>query len=83
MNKEISVDAALEVVIQDLNDLKIPISLMEDIGMEIVRSIGILNACVKALRKSNVSKEDVSDAEESDAEIVADSAVETRPIIEG
>lgn len=83
MNKEISVDDALEVVIQDLNNLKIPISLMEDVGMEITRSIGILNACVKALRKSNVSKEDVSDAEESDAEIVADSAVETRPIIEG
>lgn len=83
MNKEISVDDALEVVIQDLNNLKIPISLMEDVGMEITRSIGILNACIKALHKSNVSKEDVSDAEESDAEIVADSAVETRPIIEG
>lgn len=83
MKKEISVDDALEVVIQDLNDLKIPISLMEDVGIEITRSIGILNACVKALRKSNVSKEDVSNAEESDAEIVADAAVETKPIIEG
>ena len=60
------VKEVLEITINTLNSICIPVGLMQAIGEPIAASVGNLKACIEAIEKSN-SKEGENDVH-ADAE---------------
>ena len=63
-----SIREVLELVINDLNGINVPVGLMEQIGLPINQSIGNLKACVEAINRDE--KKPQEEAKESSGDEV-------------
>lgn len=63
-----SIREVLELVINDLNGINVPVGLMEQIGLPINQSIGNLKACVEAINRDD--KKPQEEAKESSGDEV-------------
>lgn len=53
MEQKLTIEQVLDITIRMLGDIRIPGSMIEEIGIPISRAIGNLNECVKALNDAS------------------------------
>jgi len=58
MENQITVEQALEITINMLKDINVPVSMLEQIGFPISRAIGNLAQCVEAIRRDQAKAQD-------------------------
>ena len=63
-----TIDQVLEVTVEILNGIMIPVGLMEKVGVPISHAVGNLQLCVEEIRKESAPKEEEADEPEADAE---------------
>lgn len=64
-----TIDQVLDVTVEILNGIIIPIGMMESVGVPISHAVGNLKLCVDAIRKESAPKEEEeADEPEADAE---------------
>jgi hypothetical protein len=69
-NQEMTVKDILQDVIKKLNDIKVPMSMIESIGIPVAQCISGIKLCVDAIEKNEVEEQKA--AEEPKLELVAD-----------
>lgn len=67
-DKQIKVSDALEMVAKNLGDIKVPGSMIMDIGVPIGMAINDLTECVNALRRAEREAQEKEEAEIVDVE---------------
>lgn len=70
MENQITVNKALEITINILNGINVPISLMEQIGLPISRAVHNIEQCVEALNRADAEQQKTEEEPEIDVEVV-------------
>ena len=68
MNDQINIDKALDVTIGILNGISVPISMMEQIGIPIIRAVNNLQQCIIAIQRDAKKQETPGKQEDPEEE---------------
>ena len=63
-----TIENVLRATVKLLEGIKIPVSMSEEVGVPVLRSIGNLNACVSAIEKSREEAQVKAEEEKKEAE---------------
>lgn len=67
MENEVTVLDVLKDAMETLNKISIPMSMINDIGLPLARSINSIKACVDAMEEAEAKKKQAEPAGEEDA----------------
>jgi hypothetical protein len=66
--KKMTIEEVLEITVQNLRSITLPVDLCETVGMTIIGSINNLNMCLSAMKAANVPDGGNENEPEADTE---------------
>lgn len=57
MENQMTIDQVLKITVETLEGVKVPVKLIDDIGIPVARAIGNIRMCIKAVEDSRAEAE--------------------------
>lgn len=72
MENQMTIDQVLKITVETLEGVKVPVKLMDDIGIPVARAISNIRMCIQAVEASRAEAESKQAEEQEDGEADAE-----------
>ena len=66
MENQMTIDQVLKITVETLEGVKVPVKLMDDIGIPVARAISNIRMCIQAVEASRAEAENKQAEEQED-----------------